>query len=68
MVARIVLPGSHALNPVFVAASSAGARATIAPTFRSVFAHQYSRLPIPIVNELSTDEWHRAQVMPTLVG
>jgi hypothetical protein len=55
------------LNPVFVAASSAGDRATIAPTFRSVFAHQYSRLPLPVVNELSTDEWHRAQVMPTLV-
>ena len=61
------LPGPQALNSAFVASSSAGDRATIAPTFRSVFAHPSSRLPIPVVKELSTEEWQRAHVMPTLV-
>src|SRR6202521_6338080 len=61
------LPGPQVLNSALVAASSAGERATIAPTFRSVLAHPSSRLPIPGANELSTDEWQSAQVMPTLV-
>ena len=62
------LPGPQALNSALVAASSAGERATIAPTFRSVFAHPSSRRPIPVANELSTEEWQSAQVMPTLVS
>ncbi len=40
----------------------------MAPTFRSVFAHPSRRLPMPSANESSTDEWHNAQVMPTLVS
>jgi hypothetical protein len=39
-----------------VAGSSAGESATIAPTFKFVFAHPSSRLPIPVVRELSTEE------------
>ena len=62
------LPGPQALNSALVAASSAGERATIAPTFRSMLAQPSSRLPIPGANELSTEEWQRAQVMPTLVS
>ena len=62
------LPGPQALNSALVASSSAGERATIAPTFRSVFAHPSSRLPMPVVKELSTEEWQRAHVMPTLVS
>src|SRR5687767_10025111 len=63
------LPGPQLLNSFLVASSSSGDgdRATIAPTFRSVFAHPSSLLPIPVVTELSTVEWHRAHVMPTLV-
>ena len=40
----------------------------MAPTFRSRFGHPSSRLPMPVVNELSTVEWHSAHVMPTLVS
>src|SRR4051794_8025107 len=62
------LPGPHVLNSALVAASSAGDRATIAPTLRSVFAHPSSRRPMPFASELSTDEWHSAHVIPTLVS
>jgi len=50
------LPGPQVLNSAFVASSNAGDSATIAPTFRSVFAHPSSRFPIPGANESSTDE------------
>ena len=61
-------PGPQALNSALVATSSAGERATIAPTFRSMLAQPSSRLPIPGANELSTEEWQRAHVIPTLVS
>ena len=41
------LPGPHVRELRLGASSSAGDSATIAPTFRSVFAHPSSRLPIP---------------------
>ncbi len=56
------------LNSALRASSSAGERATIAPTFRSTFAHPSSRFPMPAVRELSTEEWQSAHVMPTLVS
>ena len=68
MVTGIIVTWAQALNALFVASSSAGDRATIAPTFRSVFAHPSSRLPIHLVRALSTEAWQRAHVMPTLVS
>src|SRR5687767_4891783 len=62
------LPGPHARNSALVASSRAGDSATMAPTFRSVFAHPSIRLPIDGANELSTDEWQRAHVIPTFVS
>src|ERR671911_521264 len=59
-------PGPHELNSAFSPGSSAGDNATIAPMFRSVFAHPSSRLPMPFANDLSTDEWQSAHVTPTL--
>ena len=61
-------PGPQALNSALVASSNAGERATIAPTFRSVFAHPSIRRPMPFAKESSTDEWHSAHVMPTRVS
>jgi hypothetical protein len=61
------LPGPQFLNSA-LKASSAGERPRIKPTFRSVFAHPSSRLPMPVVKELSTEEWQSAHVMPTLVS
>ena len=46
---------------------TAGDNAMIAPTFRSRFGHPSSRLPMPGAKELSTVEWHNAQVVPTLL-
>src|SRR5688572_2917212 len=62
------MPGPHVRNSAFVASSSAGDSATIAPTFRSFAAHPSRRLPMPGANESSTVEWHSAQVMPTRVS
>ena len=62
------LPGPQFLNSAFVASSSAGESATIAPTFRSVFAHPSRRFPIPGAKESSTYEWHSAHVTPTFVS
>src|SRR2546422_4393960 len=62
------LPGPHVRNSALRASGNAGDKATIAPTFKSRFAHPSSRLPIPGANELSTVEWQNAHVMPTLVS
>jgi hypothetical protein len=51
MVTGIIFTWAQALNALFVASSNAGDRATIAPTFRSVFAHPSSGLPIHLVLE-----------------
>ncbi len=37
----------------------------MAPTLRSRLAQPSSRCPIPGAKELSTVEWHTAQVIPT---
>ena len=67
--ARVVLalaPGVE--DAAFVAASTAGDSAMIAPGLRSRLGQPSSRLPMPGANELSTVEWHSAQVMPTRVS
>jgi hypothetical protein len=61
-------PGPHVRNSALSASGNAGDSATIAPTFKSRFAHPSSRCPIPGANELSTVEWHNAHVTPTLVN
>src|SRR5687768_3417412 len=58
-------PGPQLLKTAFCSAVSTGDNATIAPTFRSRLGQPSRRLPIPPVSELSTDEWHNAQVVPT---
>ena len=62
------MPGPHMLNSVLRAGSNPGARPTMAPTLRSWFAHPSRRLPMPVVNELSTFEWQSAHVIPMLVS
>ena len=62
----MIIGGENLFRESRFVPSKAGERATIAPTFRSVFAHPSSRLPMPVAKELSTEEWHRAHVMPTL--
>src|ERR1041385_29574 len=58
------LPGPQLLK---VALSvTAGERAMMAPTFSVVFGQPSRRLPIPGATELSTVEWHSAQVTPTV--
>src|SRR3954447_7485890 len=61
-------PGPQVMNSAFVAASNAGDSAAIAPTFKSLLAHPSRRCPIPGASESSTDEWHSAHVIPTLVS
>src|SRR5205814_7243529 len=41
-------------------------REMTAPTLRSLLGHASKRLPTPGINELSTVEWHTAQVIPIL--
>src|SRR6266850_4351087 len=62
------LPGPQELKTAFVGGSSAGERATIAPTLRSRLGYPSRRLPMPGAKELSTVEWHSAQVKPTRVS
>ena len=62
------LPAPQELRVTFVAASRAGDRAMMAPGLRSRLGQPSSRLPMPGANELSTVEWHSAQVMPTRVS
>src|SRR5471030_958475 len=62
------LPLPQELNTAFVGASKAGDSAMIAPGLRSRLGQPSSRLPMPGENELSTVEWHRAQVVPTCVS
>src|SRR5262249_4102237 len=63
------LPGPQELSTFLVAvsAANAGDSATIAPTLRSRLGQPSRRLPTPGTNELSTVEWHSAQVKPTRV-
>src|SRR6266545_164193 len=61
-------PGPQELKTALVGASSAGDRATMAPTLRSRLGQPSSRLPTPGAKELSTVEWHRAQVMPSRIS
>src|SRR5512138_1879604 len=62
------LPAPHDMYDALVDASIAGDSAMIAPGFRSRFGQPSRRLPMPGANELSTVEWHNAQVVPTWVS
>ena len=67
-------PGPQAANTLLSVATSVlrrlatgwrfGARLTIAPTFKSWFAHPSRRWPMPGANELSTVEWQNAHWIP----
>src|SRR4051812_38262874 len=59
-------PGPQELYTAFASAGTAADDAMIAPGLRSWFGHPSSRWPMPGADELSTVEWHRAQVTPTL--
>src|SRR6266545_2227942 len=61
-------PGPQELKTALVGASSAGDKATMAPTLRSRLGQPSRRLPMPGAKELSTVEWHSAQVKPTRVS
>src|SRR5215831_4402937 len=71
------LPGPQLVSTVLTVATSTprasaigwrfGDRETIRPTLRSRLGQPSRRLPTPGANELSTFEWHSAQVNPTRV-
>src|SRR5262245_40665148 len=71
------LPGPQLVSTALTVATSVpkasaigwrfGDRETIRPTLRSRLGQPSKRLPTPGTNELSTVEWHSAQVKPTRV-
>ena len=65
---RVVKAFAPFVEQPFSAAGTAGDSAMIAPRLRSRFGQPSSRLPMPGGKELSTVEWHNAQVVPTLLS